>query len=205
VNGGRAERLTKPEAGTAHVPEAWLPQGDVFLFNVAKGSASSLWTFSIRDRKSSPFEGVSSTAFPTNAAFSPDGRWVAYQAGDGRSGDATTYVEPFPPTGVKYQIARGGRPVWSRDGKELLFVPAPSQFMAVSVRTAPAFAFTPPVLIPRRFGLAPPASPRPYDLLPDGRLVAPNPASEAADPGAPQIHVVLNWFEELKAKVPPGK
>ena len=44
-------------------------------------------------------------------------------------------------------------------------MPAPSQFMAVTVRTDPDFAFTPPAPVPRRFGLAPPMGPRPYDIL----------------------------------------
>jgi len=75
------------------------------------------------------------------------------------------------------------------------------RFMAVSVTTEPTFAFTDPVPLPRRFGLAPPASPRPYDVLPDGRIVAVSAAGEGA-PGAGELRVVLGWFEELKAKVP---
>ena len=90
--------------------------------------------------------------------------------------------------------------MWSRDGKELFFVPAPSQFMAVSVQTDPVFRFTPPVPVPRRFGLAPPANPRPYDILPDGRIVIVDTASRAADRTA-EFTVVLNWFDELKARL----
>jgi hypothetical protein len=130
---------------------------------------------------------------------------VAYQVGESGTGEATTYVQPFPPTGAKFEIGRGGRPLWSGDGKELFFVPAPSQFVVVSVRTKPAFGFTPPAAIPRRFGLAPPASPRPYDIMPDGRFVAVDAVNVAGEQRAPQMQVVLNWFEELKLKVPLGK
>ena len=143
---------------------------------------------------------VTSAAFPTNAVFSPDGRWVAYQSGDQALGEATTYVEPFPPTGAKYEIARAGRPIYSWDGKELFFVPAPGQFRVVSVRTDPVFGFTPPVAVPRLFGLAPPMNHRPYDMLPDGRLVAANAVTTAGDQRSSRIHVVLNWFEELTGK-----
>lgn len=202
VDGGPAERLTRPEQGTAHVPEAWSPRGDVFLFSVGKGSSFSLHTFSIGDRRATPFADVTSTAFPTDAVFSPDGRWVAYQAGDRGTGEATTYVQPFPPTGAKFQIARGGRPVWSRDGRELFLIPAPSRLTAVSVRTEPTFAFTSPVLVPRRFGLSPPANPRTFDLLPDGRIVGIGSAGQFDRAGSPDIHVVLNWFEELRTRVP---
>lgn len=205
ADGGTPERLTRPEPGTSHVPESWSPRGDVFLFSATTKSATTLWTFSIRDLKAARFGDVTSAAVPTNAVFSPDGRWVAYQSGDRPLGEATTYVEPYPPTGAKYEIAGGGRPMYSRDGKELFFVPAPGQFSVVSVRTDPVFGFTPPIAVPRRFGLAPPVNPRPYDILPDGRIVAANSVTSAGDQRTAQIHVVLNWFQELTSKLPATK
>jgi serine/threonine-protein kinase len=202
LHGGTAERLTRAEPGTAHVPESWSPRSDVFLYAVTGESETSLWLYSIADRKSSRFGGVTST-FLTDAVFSPDGRWIAYQAADPGMGEATTYVQPYPPTGAKYEIARGGRPMWSHDGKELFFVPGPGQFRSVSVRTEPAFGFTAPAAVPRRFGLAPPASPRPFDILPNGQFVALDAVQR--ENFSSQIHVVLNWFEELKAKAPAAK
>ena len=202
VDGGTAERLTRAEPGTLHVPESWSPNGDVFLFSATRQSESTLWTFSLADRQARRFADVTSTASPTNAVFSPDGRWVAYQAGDGSMGEATMYVQPFPPTGTKYEIARGGRPMWSRDGRELFFVPGPGQFAVVSVETRPAFRFTLPSEVPRRFGLAPPGSPRPYDILSDGRFVVVDAANTIAVGQVRQIQVVLNWFEELRSKLP---
>ena len=79
VDGGTAERLTKPDPGTSHVPESWSPDGEVLLFSATKDFVSSLWTFSLRDRKATPFGDVKGSSIPTNAMFSPDGRWVAYQ------------------------------------------------------------------------------------------------------------------------------
>jgi Tol biopolymer transport system component len=201
VDGGPAERLTKADRGTSHVPETWSPTEDVFLFSITSSSSTTLWSFSMRDRKASRFDEVTSVAFPTDAAFSPDGRWVAYQAGDAGTGEATTYVQPFPPTGAKFEIGRGGRPAWSRDGREIFYIPAPSQFMVVSVTTQPAFSVTEPVPVPRRFGLSPPASPRSYDLLPDGRFVAVGLADQEQR-ASEQLDVVLNWFQELKSRVP---
>jgi hypothetical protein len=47
---------------------------------------------------------------------------------------------------------------------------------------------------------------RAYDVLPDGRFVGLLSTSEADAPGSPnsamQIRVVLNWFAELRRKVP---
>jgi serine/threonine-protein kinase len=200
VDGGTAERLTTPDWGTSHVPESWSPDGDVLLFCAAKDSVSSLWTLSLRDRKVTPFADVKGSSLPTNAMFSPDGRWVAYQVGETREIEGTTYVQPFPPTGTKYEIARGGRPLWSRDGKELFFVPGPGRFMVVTMRTTPGFTFTSPVAVPRGFGLAHPAAPRTFDIMPDGRIVGIGAPQSGSGPA--QIHVVLNWTEELKRLVP---
>jgi len=204
-DGGTAERLTKPEPRASHVAESWSPDGDTILYSEAKGSEISLWAFSIRDRKSARFGDVKSFAMPPDAVFSPDGRWVAYQVGEPNQGEATTFVEPFPPTGTKYQIARGGRAAWSRDGKNLFYVPAPGQFMAVTVTTQPTFTFSNPMAVPRGFGVADPVSPRPYDVMPDGRLLGVGADFRSGPAGPGQLQVVLNWLEELKARAPAAK
>jgi Tol biopolymer transport system component len=121
---GTAERLTKADEGVSHIPESWAPDGERFLYNAGTGGANSLWVFSLKDRKAARFDAVESPGRTlTGAVFSPDGRWVAY-ASSGRSLSAV-YVQPFPPTGAKYQISKnaddGHHPIWSPDGAELLF------------------------------------------------------------------------------------
>jgi eukaryotic-like serine/threonine-protein kinase len=204
VDGGPAERLTRPEAGTIHTPESWARGSDVLLFSATKDVETTLWAFSSSGRNASRFGNMTSYGGPTNAVFSPDGRWIAYTVALPDSTEGWTYVEPFPPTGTRHQIARGGRPAWARNGKdpELFFVPAPGQFMAVTVRTQPTFGFTNPINVPRRFAVAYPGNPRPYDLLPDGRFVTVAAAGDSGTQGPPRIQVVLNWFEELKRKPP---
>ena len=122
--------------------------------------------------------------------------------------EGTTWVQPFPPDGSQYLIAqKGGRPLWTRDGKELFYVPAPGSFMVVGVKGAPSFTVTSPVSVPRGFGSATPNLPRPFDIMDDGRIVGLVTTGQTQS-GSPakaqlqQIHVVLNWFEELKSKVP---
>ena len=58
AHGGTAERLTTPEPGTSHTPESWSPDGEVLLFSETKGIISSLWTFSLKDRKTTLFGDV---------------------------------------------------------------------------------------------------------------------------------------------------
>ena len=64
------------------------------------------------------------------AAFSPDGRWVAYQSN--ASGRYEIVVRPFPNKDPARTISRdGGRyPRWRGDGKELFFVSPAGTMMA---------------------------------------------------------------------------
>ena len=201
TDGDQAERLTRPTADASHVPESWSPDGKVLLFSETKRFESSLWRLNLDDRTIAPVSGVRQLSLAPHATFSPDGRWFAYQVGMQGFAEGTTYVEPFPPTGVKHQIGRGGRPLWSRDGKQLFFLPSPGRFVVVSVTTQPSFTFSTPTAVRRGFGTSPPASPRMFDIMPDGRILGLG--TRSADGGsAPQLHVVVNWFQELKQKVP---
>jgi serine/threonine-protein kinase len=203
VDGGRAERLTAPGANETQEPEAWSPTSDILVFSSKRGDRITLWSLSVSQRKASPLGDVESSS-RTGAVFSPDGRWLAY-ASSSTSGK-TIYVEPFPPTGVKYQLTVPGsrqpnHPLWSADGKELLYNPGPGQFEAVRVTTAP-FGFGTPASLPRFFPGAGIQARRPFDGLPDGRFVSPITASgTTVTAGAGhEIRVVLNWFDALTAR-----
>jgi serine/threonine protein kinase len=201
---GAAERLTKPEKGQADIPDSFSPDGQQLSFTESKGGAASIWTLSLRDRKGTAF-AESASARLEASEFSPDGRWLAYQSSE--TGKNEIYVRPFPISAAKYQIHSGGpngdvHPVWSRDGKELSFSTGPGTFQAVSVNTESGFTFSSPAPIPRGGLLGTPNGPRNYDILPDGRFIGVVPAGQTQSLGAPQMNVVLNWFEELKQRVP---
>ena len=132
--------------------------------------------------------------------FSPDGHWLAYVSNE--SGRFDVYVQPFPGPGGKRQISTegGNEPVWSRNGEELFYRNG-NQMMAVEITTEPSFsAGTPRLLFEGAFrrGSVLRAD---YDVTPDGqRFVMLQ--QGGPDSGATQINVVLNWFEELKQRVP---
>ena len=203
---GPAERLTKAESGTAHVPESWSPDGKTLLFSIATGSDVSLWTWSMADKKALPFGDVHGK-YRTNASFSPDGRWVAYTT-------EGIFVQPFPATGAKYQIAKGTSgaaphyPAWSRDGSELFYIPSRQRLEVVKVTTRSAFA----VALPEELQRGPlfedgPTTVRTFDISSDGRLLAIVPSGQAGSIGseAARIEVVLNWFTELQQRVPGAR
>jgi Tol biopolymer transport system component len=203
---GAAVQLTTPGVGESHTPESWSRDGRTLLLSVTTASSVSLATLSMDDRRVNAFSDVTS-AMPMNARFSPDGRWIAYARAD-RGMASTILVEPFPSTGAKYQLlvrppSVAHKPVWSPDGRELLYVPRLGGFEAVSVTTRPAFAFGNAVPVPRKFNPGAPPVRALYDMTPDGRFVGVVPVGDSgAIYSAAQIEVVLNWHEELKRLVP---
>ncbi len=126
------------------------------------------------------------------------------------TGRAEIYVIPLSGSGAKRQVSPdgGSRPVWSRDGRELYYRRG-SRFMVVSVDSLPARIGKPVELeLPIAVRLASGQSDAEafghpgYDVSPEGRLLIVEAAQEESAP--PEIQVVLNWFEELKRRVPTG-
>jgi len=135
--------------------------------------------------------------------WSPDGRWVAY-AGD-ESGRWEVYVEPYPGPGPKVMISTTGgyQPAWSRDGKELFYRSGRGnrKMIAATFETEPEFRITGfEELFEGQYQRH--IQWRNYDVAPDGRFLI---IQEPQEPTPLGINVVLNWFEELKRLVPPGK
>ena len=196
---GLAERLTKSGPGESHIPLSW--HGDRLLFDVRKGSEVTLWSVSLANKQAAPVPGIQSPA-PTNAMFSPDGQWIAYAIGEPRQ--TKIYVQPFPPTGAKYQLflKDNDEPfaaVWSPDGNELLYIPRPGTMEVVTVTKSPTFGFGNPVLIPRGYSVSFTAIRRDFDITPAGKFLVIHQGGGTSNTA--QIQVVLNWFEELKAIV----
>jgi eukaryotic-like serine/threonine-protein kinase len=208
---GPAQRLTTPEPGTAHVPESWSPDGETLLFGVTKGADTSLSALALSDGRVQALGDIHSTT-PTGAVFSPDGRWVAYSRTERNV--TTLAVRPFPFTAASYQLFSKAsdspkHPRWSPDGKELFDNPNVNSFEAVRIITQPTFAFGNAVAVPKVFRFGPPASRTSYDVAMHGPLagqfiglITPG-QREFVRGSSDQIQVVLNWFEDLKTRVPP--
>lgn len=161
-----------------------------------------LWSVPLEGEKK-PVAYVQSGFIAAEGRFSPDTRFVAYSSN--ATGIPEIYVRPFPnASGGQWMVSKGGgsHPRWRRDGKELFYLSAGSQLMAVDVSLSPTFqAGIPKALFvaPISNGAGGAGSTR-YDVSPDGkRFLINSVAVEAITGGkAPPITVVLNWQAGLK-------
>ena len=134
-----------------------------------------------------------------DAMVSPDGHWVAYQSNE--TGETEIYVAAYPGPGGKFPISNAGGmlPRWARTGRELFYRNG-DKLMAVDIQTSPTFhAGTPRVVFTGDYMSV-------YDLSPDGkRFLMVKPPADRQKAPMDQVTVVLNWFEELRQRVPPAR
>jgi serine/threonine-protein kinase len=205
---GPAERLTKAEPGVSHIPDSWSPDGQTLSFTVVKGNESSIWIYSLREKKAAVFEQAAGKLVE-RSMFAPDGLWLAYQSNESGSNlQREIFVQPFPANGTKYQVSKGDgnnySPLWSPDEKDLFYSKGGPGVVSAQIATKPTFTFGNPISIPLPARMSGIANPRNYDITPDGKrfLAVVNPFQAEQTPVTPQIQVVLNWFRELRERVP---
>jgi Tol biopolymer transport system component len=199
-------RLTRPGTGKQHVPQSFSRDGRHLLYDEITMETVRLWDLDLTDGTAKPVE-TSSSDVPSDATISPDGKWFSYTVR--RLGTPSiVYVEPYPPTGARYQISAqsddGHHAVWSRDGKRLFYTPGPgNRFHEVPINITPSFSVGNVTQVQRPFINAPPSTERTYDTTTDGRILGLQVnVTPDGKPITPDIQVVVNWFEELKQRVP---
>ena len=114
----------------------WSSDGRFIVYQASDPKTGfDLWAVSLSgDGK--PFPVARTEHGEREGRFSPDVRWVAYDSTE--SGRRETWIQPFPPTGSKWQISTGGgvSPQWRRDGQELFYVAADGTLTAVPIKLA---------------------------------------------------------------------
>ena len=127
------------------------------------------------------------------AAVSPNGNALVYTSPV--SGEYQNYLQPVPPTGVRYQVSRVGgaeEPRWSRDGTKIYYRSG-LRIMVVDVQLEPEIVLGEPRVFYE--GSFVNVSGRSYDISPDGKraLVIKGPVDTARS-----IRLVTNWLDEVE-------
>jgi len=136
--------------------------------------------------------------------ISPDGKWIAYVSDE--SGASEVYVRPFPEVNKgKAQVSTsgGGSPLWSPDARELYYRSGDAVMM-VPVESGPAFKpGKAAVLFQGTYsGGRAVSQVSLWDISPDGKRFLMLKETDAAAEATRKINIVVNWFEELKQRVP---
>jgi Tol biopolymer transport system component len=180
-------------------PEAWHADGRQLVFR-ENSTSNNLFVFDAQDRSREAL--LDSDFSEHSAALSHDGKWLAYESNKGGSNEV--YVRPFPGPGPEIAVSIGGGngPMWSVDNSELYYRKSEAlHFMAASLQSDPRFR----ILGQERLFEGAPFWSVPfrahYDVpADDQRFLVLN--MRSADEEVAKINVVLNWFEELKQRLP---
>jgi serine/threonine-protein kinase len=189
-----------------HVPMAITPDGRTLVLRRDKGTGAALSSayLTLTLPPDSSEAGPPEPLFESRVAMgqlslSPDGKWAAYESTE--SGREEIYVVPFPTANGKWQISTGGgsQPRWNRTGREL-FYRNRDEIMAVRVDTNPTLrSGTPTILVS---GLQQRQYRPAYDVdrSSDRFLLL-----KLAETPPSELHVVVNWFEELRRRAPADR
>jgi serine/threonine-protein kinase len=174
---------------------------DIVTLDVSESSAAGT-------RRVEPL--IHTSAAEVDGEISPDGRWLAYQSNE--SGQPEVFVRPFPGVdAARWQVSSGGtRPAWARNGQELFYLDGQGLLTSVPLRIAgSSFSAGNPVRLlttkyyPGFTGLG--IDLRGYDVSQDGQrflMIKDAPVEQSPSSPPASIVLVLNWFEELKARLP---
>jgi Tol biopolymer transport system component/predicted Ser/Thr protein kinase len=176
----------------------WSADGKFLLFHL--NVPSKLYAVPLSgDRK--PLLLAQTQRMFDSAHFSPDSKWVSYNADE--SGQYEVWVASFPAFDNRRQVSAhgGGQARWRADGKELFFLTPDGQMMSVAIASdvksgtlefkAPTPLFVSPIARPSM-------TVDQYDVARDGqRFLFVRPRREQ-NAFLPPITVVVNWQAGLK-------
>jgi len=177
-------------------PMDWSPDGRFLLYDVLDLKRGfDMWALPLEgDRK--PFPVVETEFNEGLSQFSSDGQWIAYQSD--RTGRPEIYLRPFPGPGadVRVSVEGGAQVRWSPNGREVYYIAADNQLMAVPVSFVSGGASVElgtPVALFRTIlsSAAGPMYKQQYMVSPDGQSFVMHAAVGEAN--ASPITIIQNW------------
>jgi len=200
VDGSGPEQPLLLPRPLVQIPRAASPTGDALIYEeIYADRPSTLWRLPLHGpAEPRPLFGAGAgEMMPT---FSPDGRWVGYVSFT-QSGRSEIYVRASTGEGSIWQISNAGgvEPVWSADGREL-FYRADDKMMAVDVVPATPISFGKPHVLFEGSYLFGSTEGQEFDVSRDRRrflMLKPQRPLEAIP-----LSVIVNWFDDLRRRVP---
>lgn len=185
ANGARQEELLYKDDLDKY-PSSWSADGKYILYETIGNGHFDLWVMPMfGDRKPYPFlQEKFNTRYP---AFSPDGKWVCFTSFE--AGHPQVYVVAFPKPGGKFLVGDGAVPVWSNNGKEILYMDDHARIAAVEVT-----AHGDSVELGKPQPLFP-AQPGNFEATADGKRIL---MMQAPVQNSPSLTLVVNWPQEPK-------
>jgi eukaryotic-like serine/threonine-protein kinase len=185
ANGSRQEELLYHDDLDKY-PGSWSADGKNIAYETIANGHFDIWVMPmVGEHKPYPFiQEKTNNRYPT---FSPDGKWMAFTSFE--SGKGQVYVVAFPKPGGRFLVGDGNQSVWSRQGKEILYLDDHSNVASVEVTPhGDSIEFgKPQVLFP--------AQPQMFEASPDGsRLLM----MQAPIENSTHLTLVVNWPQELK-------
>lgn len=190
------------------------PDGKQIAFSKQNGTTGwDLWTLSLDTSDADHPKAEEPRVFlqePNDQAypsFSPDGKWIAYSA-SGSDEMTEAYARPFPadPNGQTVQISTGGGlyPLWTGDGKEILFLNRSNKVMRVrwDARGSQVLLGKPEEWSAATLSVT--RSEWNFDIAADGKRMIALHRDSASMGRKPltQVTVLLNFFQDLKRRLP---
>jgi serine/threonine protein kinase/Tol biopolymer transport system component len=179
------------------VPLAWTPDGEALAYR----DREDIWLLHADKKKTLLVKNV---GFNGAAAFSPDGRFFAYETNE--TGRLEVWVQEYPTAVRRLRVSTAGgmTPFWTADSRGVYFLD--NDKTAVLYATVADGSGLRSDAVPNRLfnleiGAGSGASDPVYGVSADGRTFA-----IIRDPLPPpgSFELVSNWFEELKQKVTAG-
>jgi Tol biopolymer transport system component len=199
--GGKPEQLLTSANGQTAMSWSRAANAVAFLQRTKSG-ADAIWVLPMEGDRT-PRLFVESTFMLWHPEFSPDGRLIAYASNE--SGAFEVYVQPYPGPGEKTRVstAAGSEPIWTADGRELLYRSETAdrhQILSAAIRSLSPFRVAPPrVVFEGPLGQYDSTAPgRSWDISADGQRFLLAQVVPSTDKPVTALHVVLNWTEELK-------
>ncbi|HEV8148953.1 MAG TPA: protein kinase [Gemmatimonadales bacterium] len=178
----------------------WSPDGKWLLYRTSSQEAGSGDILGVRTGSdSSPVPLVATRFAETSPALSPDGRWLSYTSTE--SGQNEVYVRPFPNVGDgRWQVSVGGgrEPMWAHSGRELFYKTSDDQMTVATVVTGAGFEVRDRKALFSTADYDNDFEHARYNVSPDDQRLLMSRKTTSAES---DLVLVLNWFEELKARM----